>query len=219
MIVCRAMLPSTIPTFPICKHRSSRVRRSTRRSGICRRRSGMSFYCGGGNLRTARLRSAWVYRRRRRPGSTSARSQISGASSIRWRADPAMPDRDRQLIEAAMCYLTLLDGDSPVSVEQFVAATDPELRSELRPYLEEILALGMPVDPPVLSPAEHALAAGVGQDVNTRLTRALTGSVFAGLSEARAACKLSLGALAQQLNIPPDLLARIERRDITLSTI
>ena len=130
-----------------------------------------------------------------------------------------MPDRDQQLIEAAMCYLTLLDGDSPVSVEQFVAAAEPELRSELRPYLEEILALGMPVEPAVLSPAEHALAARVGQDANTRLTRALTGSVFASLSEARAACKLSLVALARQLNLPPDLLDRIERRDITLSTI
>src|SRR5919202_2296587 len=179
----------------------------------------MSFFCGGGNWGTVRLRSAWVYRRRRRPGSTSARSQISGASSIRRKADPAMPDRDQQLIEAAMCYLTLLDGDSPVSVEQFIATADPELRSELRPYLEEILALGMPVEPPVVSPAEHALAARVGQDANTRLTRALTGSVFASLSEARAACNLSLVALAQQLNIPPDLLARIEWRDIPRSTI
>jgi hypothetical protein len=130
-----------------------------------------------------------------------------------------MPDRDQQLIEAAMRYLTLLEGDTPVSVEQFVAAADPELRSELRSYLEEILALGMPVEPPVLSPAEHALAARIGQYANTRLTRALTGPVFAGLSEARTACKLSLVALARQLNLPPDLLDRIERRDITLSTI
>ena len=130
-----------------------------------------------------------------------------------------MLERDQQLIEAAMRYLTLLDGDTPVSVEQFIATADPELRSELRPYLEEILALGMPVEPPVLSPAEHALAARVGQDANTRLTRALSGSAFASLSEARAACKLSLVALARQLNLPSDLLDRIERRDITLSTI
>src|SRR5919202_5156541 len=128
------------------------------RSANCLLTSAMSCSCGGGSLRTARLRGAWVYRRRLRPGSTSARSRISGASSIRRRADPVMPDRDQQLIEAAMHYLTLLDGDTVISVEQFVAAADPELRCELRPYLEEILALGTPVEPPVLSSAEHELA-------------------------------------------------------------
>jgi hypothetical protein len=130
-----------------------------------------------------------------------------------------MLDRDQQLIEAAMSYLTLLDGDTPVSVEQFVADATPELRGELQLYLEEILALGMPGELPVLSPAEHALAARVGRDSTMRLTRALTGSVFPSLNEARAVCKLSLVALAQQLNLPPDLLERIERGDITLSTI
>ena len=118
-----------------------------------------------------------------------------------------------------MYYLTLLDGDTVISVEQFVAAADPELRGELRPYLEEILALGMPGELPVLSPAEHALAARVGRASSMRLAPVLTGSVFPSLSEARAACKLSLVALAQQLNLPPDLLERIERGDITLSTI
>jgi transcriptional regulator with XRE-family HTH domain len=130
-----------------------------------------------------------------------------------------MPDRDQQLIEAAMGYLTLLDGDNLVSVDQFVATADPELRGELRPYLEEILALGAPGEPPILTPAEQELVDRVSRDSSSRVARALTRSVFASLREVRAACKLSLVALAQQLNLPPDLLDRIERHEINLATI
>lgn len=130
-----------------------------------------------------------------------------------------MPDRDQQLIEAAMCYLTLLDGDSLVSVDQFVADADPELRGELRPYLEEILALGAPGEVSILSPAEQALVDRVSRDSSSRVACASTRSVFASLSDVRIAFKLSLAALAQQLYLPPDLLDRIERREITLATI
>ena len=80
-----------------------------------------------------------------------------------------MPDRDQQSIEAAMRYLQLLEGERPARIADFVAGAEPELREELAPYLEQVLALGVPDEPAVLSPEDQAMAGRVAARVRARM--------------------------------------------------
>ncbi len=130
-----------------------------------------------------------------------------------------MPDRDQQLIEAAMRYLQLLEGDRPVSIHDYVASLQPELREELAPYLEQVLAVDVPEEPSTISSEEQAMAGRVAARVRERMQERTAAPGPRTLAEARMARKLSLAALAKQLNVPPDLLARIERGGVRAATI
>lgn len=132
-----------------------------------------------------------------------------------------MPDREQQLTEAAMQYLTLLEGDRPVNIQEFVQSVAPELRDELVAYIEQILVIGQPVNPVVLTAEEQAIADRVATRSRERVQQRLSASPTpaVSLTALRTARKLPLGAVARQINLPPDLLARIERGGVVVATI
>lgn len=131
-----------------------------------------------------------------------------------------MLDREQQLIDAAMRYQTLLAGSQPVSIRDFVAAVDPDLRDELAEYLEFLLLTPEPQEPIVLSAEEQALADRVAERTNARLQQRMAAAAPAQtLTALRQARKLSMGALATQINLPVDLLHRIERGGVRAATI
>ena len=131
-----------------------------------------------------------------------------------------MLDREQQLIDAAMRYQTLLAGPRPVSIHEFVAGVEPELREELAEYLEFTLATAEPQEPIELSAEEQALVDRVLERTRARVRQrmATTASVRT-LSALRQARKLSLGAVANQIDLPVDLLHRIERGGVVVATI
>jgi transcriptional regulator with XRE-family HTH domain len=126
-----------------------------------------------------------------------------------------MLDREQQLIEAAMRYLAFLEDNRAVSIGEFVTTVDPALRDELRIYLEQMLALGEPQGPMTLTAHEMAMADQVAARVRQKIEAAQPQS----LTNLRRARKLSISALAKQINLPPDLLQRIERGGVRASTI
>lgn len=132
-----------------------------------------------------------------------------------------MLDREQQLVEAAIRYQSLLAGPQPVSIRDFVATVDEDLREELAEYLELILALGQPSEPIVLSAEEQAVANRVAERTRDRFQQRLTASQPSSqsLTSFRTARKLSLGAVARQINLPVDLLARIERGTVAAASI
>lgn len=130
-----------------------------------------------------------------------------------------MPDKEQQLTEAAMRYLAQLEGDQPVSISDFVATVDADLRDELGPYLELMLAVGDVAAPTALSTEEQAIVDAAAQRIHTRYFSQAATTPLRTLTEARKAHKLSINALARHLNLPPDLVARIERGRIQVATI
>lgn len=130
-----------------------------------------------------------------------------------------MTDQDQRLIEASMHYLALLDSDQPLSIPDFVATADPALRNELPNYLELMLATGAGDEPMTLTQDERAMAERAAARTYDRMLARTSTPRPRTISEARTAQRLSLGALARQLNLPPDLLARIERGGILAATI
>lgn len=126
-----------------------------------------------------------------------------------------MADREQQLIEAATSYLQALEGSELVSIPDFIARFDAELREELAAYLELVLAMG---DLPAirLTSDEQAMAdraaARARAHFQQRLAPART------LTQLRTG-RMVLGALARQINLPPDLLHRIERGGVDAATI
>ncbi len=132
-----------------------------------------------------------------------------------------MLDREQQLVDAAMRYRALLAGPEPVSIRAFVATVDEELREELAEYLELMLAVGEPHEPIILSAAEEGLAERVAERTRDRLQQRLTAPQLAAqsLTSLRNARKLSLGNVARQINLPVDLLARIERGGVLAATV
>lgn len=131
-----------------------------------------------------------------------------------------MLDKEQQLIDAAMRYHALLDGPEPIGIRGFVATVDPALREELAAYLEQTLAIGEPQEPIVLSPEEHRLAERATEYFHDRLRqRAVTAAPRQTLTGLRQARRLSLGAVAKQLNLPVDLLHHIERGGVRAATI
>ncbi len=130
-----------------------------------------------------------------------------------------MQDKEQQLMEAAMRYLAQLEGDQPVRIPDFVATVDADLRDELGPYLELILAVGDVVEPTALSTEEQAIVDAAAQRIHTRYFGQAATTPLRTLTEVRKAHKLSINALARHLNLPPDLVARIERGGIQVATI
>ncbi|HYN88440.1 MAG TPA: hypothetical protein VER55_07910 [Ardenticatenaceae bacterium] len=131
-----------------------------------------------------------------------------------------MSNRDQRLIEAAMRYLALFESGSAPNLDDFVATVDRRLRAELRRYLEEVLATGTPVEPILLSPEEQALSARArtraGQRFDAKMRRVQPPRT---LRDVRQDQRQSLEALAARLNLPPELLERLERGEILGSTI
>jgi hypothetical protein len=131
-----------------------------------------------------------------------------------------MLDREQQLIEAATRYLALLDGPQPISIHEFVASVEPGLREELAEYLQFVLATAEPREPIVLSAEEQALAERVSERTRVRARqRMATMAPARSLSALRKERRLSLGSLARQLDLPVDLLHRVERGGVVAATI
>jgi len=131
-----------------------------------------------------------------------------------------MLDREQQLIDAAMRYRTLLAGQQPVSIRDFVATVAPELREELAAYLEFMLLTPEPQEPIVLSAEEQALADRVMERTRARFEQRMTTTApDRTLSALRQQRRLSLAALAKQIDLPVDLLHRIERGGVRAASI
>jgi|GEM_PF-1356276 len=130
-----------------------------------------------------------------------------------------MPDQEQLMIDAAIDYLALLDAHTPTRIDDFVATADPALRAELAAYLEFVLAVGQPGEPIQPTPAEQAISERVTARVHTRLRSRLQSLPPRTLTAARAAHKLSSAMLARQLDLPVDLLVRIERGGVQAATI
>ncbi len=118
-----------------------------------------------------------------------------------------------------MHYLALLESSSPTSREQFVARSDPEIRGELDPFLEEILAAGPPVDRPAGSVDDQPLIDRAAARFRERLAGPFAAATVVDLHAARRSRRLGIASLAQQLNLPVDLLSRIEHRGVLPATI
>lgn len=131
-----------------------------------------------------------------------------------------MMDREQQLIDAAMRYQALLDGPHPLSIGTFVETIEPELRDELRAYLEFTLALEDPQDPIILTGDEQVLAERALERSRARVQQRMAAAAPPQtLTALRQTHRMSLGALATQLNLPVDLLHRIERGGVRAATI
>jgi transcriptional regulator with XRE-family HTH domain len=132
-----------------------------------------------------------------------------------------MPDREQQLVDAAMRYQRLLGSATPPSIPEFVATEAPDLREELAEYLELILAVEQPREPIVLSAEEQALADRAGQRASQRFAQRMGAVAPAArsLTALRNERKQTLGALARRIDLPVDLLARIERGAVAAGTI
>jgi hypothetical protein len=130
-----------------------------------------------------------------------------------------MPDQEQRMIDVVIDYLALLDARVPMPIDEFVATADPALRSELAAYLEFVLAVGQPSEPIQPTPAEQAISEQVTMRVRSRLQARLQVLPPRTLTAARIAHKLSSAALARQLDLPVDLLVRIERGGVQAATI
>jgi hypothetical protein len=130
-----------------------------------------------------------------------------------------MLDKEQRLTEAAMRYLAHLEGDQPVHIADFVTTVDADLRDELGPYLELILAVGDVAEPTALSTEEQAMVDAATQRIHIHYFGQAATMPLRTLTEARKAHKLGINALAAHLNLPPDLLARIERGGVQAATI
>jgi hypothetical protein len=130
-----------------------------------------------------------------------------------------MSDHEQQMIDAASDYLALLDARAPLRIDDFVATADPALRAELAAYLDFVLGVGQPCEPVQPTPDEQAIIERVTARTYTRLYSRLQTPPPRTLAAARIARKLSSAALARQLDLPVDLLVRIERGGVQAATI
>lgn len=123
-----------------------------------------------------------------------------------------MLDRSQQLTEAAMRYQELLDAGQLVSIDEFIAAAPVDLRVELREYLEFSLALGDPDFDLELTEEEVSMSKRAGAKAWARFTAR-------SLLQLRNERKLNVAALARQVNLPADLMLRIERGAVRAATV
>ena len=130
-----------------------------------------------------------------------------------------MSEIDRLLADAAIRYLALLEAGAPISISAFVADADPAIRAELAAYLAFVLDYGQPVGPAQLTPDEQAIAARSRQRSRERLQARLQPAASRSFTELRTARRLSTGRLAQMVDLPADLLLRIERGGVIAASI
>ncbi len=129
-----------------------------------------------------------------------------------------MKDRS-YFIEAALRYEELLESGQIISLDAFVAQEPPEVREELRAFLEFNLILGEPDEPAVLTSAEEMAADRVMALARAAWERELRGEPAQSLTDLRKARQITVGRLARQVNLPVDLLARLERGKVRAVTI
>lgn len=130
-----------------------------------------------------------------------------------------MSEIDRQLTDAAIRYMALLESGTPVSIAVFVAAEDGAIRDELAAYLAFVLDIGQPPEAARLTPEEQAIADRSRARGREQIQARLRPAAARNLTELRTARRLSTGRLAQMLNLPADLLLRIERGGVTVASI
>jgi transcriptional regulator with XRE-family HTH domain len=129
-----------------------------------------------------------------------------------------MKDRS-YFIEAALRYEELLESGVVISLDAFVAQEPPEVRGELRAFLEFNLTLGEPDEPAALTVTEEALADRALALAHAAWERELRGEPTRNLTDLRRERQLSVGRLARQLTLPVSLLARLERGKVRATTI
>ncbi len=129
-----------------------------------------------------------------------------------------MKDRS-YFIEAALRYEELLESGQIISLDAFVAQEPPEVREELRAFLEFNLTLGEPDEPAALTVTEEALADRALALAHAAWERELCGEPTRNLTDLRRERQLSVGRLARQLTLPVSLLARLERGKVRATTI
>lgn len=132
-----------------------------------------------------------------------------------------MLDREQQLIDAAIRYTTMLAGPTPISIRDFVATVDPDLREELATHLELYLVTPQLTEPIISTAEEQALIDRATVRAQARLQqRSIAGaappSSMSGLRKERG---LTPSALARQINLPVDLWQRIERGGVLPMTL
>lgn len=122
-------------------------------------------------------------------------------------------NNDKQLAEAAVQYFTQLAVGEPVAPDILVA---PELQRELRELIATRLEFGQPEFVLPMSAEEQVAAGRVASRMQAKLKRRLAPRTLTTLRTAR---KLSLAALAQALDLPTDVLARLERGGIIAASL
>ncbi len=144
-----------------------------------------------------------------------------------------MHDNDRLFIEAAARYHASIQSGGPLSISEFVASYNPDMRDELAEYLELTLALGDVGPVASLSVVEQRMADRAAERARARwraraappepalaaAAEPAPAAAAATLTQLRSARKLTLGNLARSINLPVDLLARIERGAVQATTI
>lgn len=130
-----------------------------------------------------------------------------------------MDEREQQLVEAAMRYVELLEQGTLVNIQEYVQTVDPALRDDLAEDLELLLALGRPTEPIVLSPQAQERVDRALERSRQREREWIAAQTSQSLTDLRKARGLSIGAVARQIDLPVDLLHRIERGGVRAATI
>jgi hypothetical protein len=129
-----------------------------------------------------------------------------------------MTSIDQQLTDAAIRYLALLDAGTTVSIATYVQNFDPAIRDELAAYLRFVLETGQPVGPPQLTAEEREIVERSRQRSRERIAARLRPAPRS-LTAVRSERRLSTGRLAQLINVPPEVLMRIERGAVLIASL
>jgi hypothetical protein len=129
-----------------------------------------------------------------------------------------MTSIDQQLTDAAIGYLALLDAGTPVSIATFIQNFDPALREELAAYLRFVLDTGQPISSPQLTAGEREIVERSRQRSRERIAARLRPAPRS-LTAVRSERRLSTGRLAQLINVPPEVLLRIERGAVLIASL
>ncbi len=126
---------------------------------------------------------------------------------------------ERQLSEAAIRYLALFEEGLFPNLDEFIAAEYPQLQSELKPYIEALLDEEMPPDPVLLAAEDDALWQSEQPHAQAQFEQLMRLAFAPTLDEARQARRLTLGKLARSLDLPMEVLDRIERGSVLLGSL
>ena len=127
-----------------------------------------------------------------------------------------MNDRDQIFYEAASRYADSLRAGRVTGVREFAATYAPDLRDELAEYLELNLALGELPPAQSVTAEEQSAVDRVAERMRERLRAVQPAQTLTALRNTR---KLTVAALARQINLPIDLWARFERGGVDPATV
>lgn len=122
-------------------------------------------------------------------------------------------------VEAALRYEASLDAGQQISLDAFIAQEPVETRAELRAFLEFNLTLGKLDVPAVLTAEQEARADYVIALSRGAWEHKLSGTSVQNLTQLRNTCRLTVGKLARKLQLPVDLLARLERGKVLVASV